>query len=146
MGRSVAPAPADPERAAPWEALEDRRLIGLIACAAIAFAACSGSATPVPSQAAASQAPSQAPTPVPTAPIDLGKTDYLSKVTPATHTGGTLVMAEWQTVSTFNPYYVSANSDAEAQAPSFDALLTVGYDLAYVPEMRPTSRPSPTAT
>ena len=112
-----------------------RRLSGLIACAAIAFAACSGSTTPAPSQAAATQPPAQSPTPAPTQRIDLGKTDYLTKVTPATHTGGTLVMAEWQTVSTFNPYYLSANSDAEAQAPSFDALLTVGYDLAYIPDM-----------
>ncbi|MBF6605597.1 MAG: hypothetical protein IVW53_08470 [Chloroflexi bacterium] len=117
-----------------------KRLFGLLASAGIVFAACSGSATPSPSASSApSAAPataSTAPTPVPTAPpIDLGKTDYFTKVTPAAHTGGVLVMAEWQTVSTFNPYYAQANADVEAQAPSFDSLLTVGYDLSYIPDM-----------
>jgi len=116
-----------------------KRLFGLLATAAIAFAACSGSATPSPSSA--SQAPTQAPasaTPVPTSPpLDLGKTDYYTKRTAPTSAtpGGTLVMAEWQTVATFNPYYVQANADVEAQAPSFDGLLTLGYDEAYVPDL-----------
>ncbi len=109
-----------------------KRLFGLLVSAGIAFAACSGSATPSPSSA--SQAPTQAPpsaTPVPTSPpLDLGKTDYYTKRTAPTATtpGGTLVMAEWQTVATINRYYVQANADVEAQAPSFDGLLTLGYD------------------
>jgi ABC-type transport system substrate-binding protein len=122
-----------------------KRLFGLLASAALAFAACSGSATPAPSQGGsasapaastpASQAPAESPSASAIAPLDLTKTDYFTKVTPAAHTGGTLVMAEWQTVATFNPFYVQANADVEAQDPSFDGLLTIAYDLGYVPDM-----------
>jgi peptide/nickel transport system substrate-binding protein len=122
-----------------------KRLFGLLASAALAFAACSGSATPTPSAtggasappAATGSTPASAPASVaPTvAPLDLGKTAYFTTVTPAGHTGGTLVMAEWQTVATMNPYYAQANADIEAQDPAFDGLLTIGPDLGYIPDM-----------
>jgi peptide/nickel transport system substrate-binding protein len=115
-----------------------KRLFGLLASAAIAFAACTGSATPSPSaSSAASTAPAtEAPTPPPTSPpLDLSKTNYFDNLTPAAHTGGTLVMAEWQTVAGYNPYYAAANADIEAIAPALEGLLTVGGDLGYIPDM-----------
>ena len=123
-----------------------KRLFGLLASAVIALSACSGSATPTPSESSAATTPpaTEAPTPPPTAPpLDLSKTDYFTKVTPAAHTGGTLVMAEWQTVAGFNPYYAAANADIEAISPSLEGLVNVGYDLSYIPDMAtniPTSR------
>jgi len=114
-----------------------KRLFGLLASAAMAFAACSSSATPAattnatpPGSASTSGSPSAS-----AAAGDLGATDYYGKFQPATKTGGTLVMAEWQTVAGFNPYYTAANADIEAQDASFDGLLTIAEDLKYVPDL-----------
>jgi len=102
-----------------------KRLFGLLASAAIVFTACSGNSTPAPAPASApaSQAPTAVATPAgsetPAASAsaagpDLTATDYFGKVTPAGKTGGTVVMAEWQSVAIFNPYYSNANTDFES--------------------------------
>ena len=54
---------------------------------------------------------------------------------PAGQTGGTLVMAEWQTVSTINPYYAAANADLEAANPAFPSLVKDRRQLKYYPEL-----------
>ena len=148
-----------------------KRLLGLLASAAIAISACQGATTsPAPATAAPATAPATAapataapasaapataapataapataapatpapataaPTPEPTpAGPDLTTTTYVA--TPAGTTGGTLVMAEWQTVSTLNPFYAAANADIEAAAPSLVWLVDVTPDLKYYPEL-----------
>lgn len=155
-----------------------KRLFSLLAGAAIAFAACSGTtSTPSPSVAAPTAAPSAAPTTAPSsaapssaapssaAPSSAapsasasesaapsasasesaspsasgGGADLVSTYTPpdgpATKTGGTLVMAEWQTISTMNCYYAAANADYEACSPAFTSLLDIDQHLKYYPEM-----------
>jgi peptide/nickel transport system substrate-binding protein len=44
-------------------------------------------------------------------------------------------MAEWQTVSTMNPYYAAANADIEAAAPSLEALIDTAQDIKYTPAL-----------
>src|SRR5664279_4226245 len=123
-----------------------KRLFGLLAAAAIVFTACSGNSTPAPSAstAAGTPAPSTpasqpatdtpAPSAVPSG-ISLTDTSYFGSVTPAAKTGGTVVMAEWQSVAIFNPYYSNANTDFEVITPSFDWTVTVSQDLKYVPDL-----------
>ncbi len=114
-----------------------KRFFGLLFSAMLVAAACGGTtASTVPSAggSAASTAPeSVAPSVNPSAGVDLTTTKYAPE--PAGTTGGTAVMAEWQTVSTMNPYYAAANADIEAAAPSLEALVDTSNDLKYVPTM-----------
>jgi peptide/nickel transport system substrate-binding protein len=112
-----------------------KRLLALLGVAALIASACGQTAAPSSSEAAASAPPSEAgsPTPEPSKGIDLTATKY--KAEPAGTTGGTLVMAEWQSVSTMNPYYAAANADIEAAAPSLEALIDTAQDLKYVPAL-----------
>src|SRR5437660_12475069 len=112
-----------------------KRLLGLLGSAAMLFAVCGGAATPAPATtapSAAASAPAESGSPAAgesgspaasgSAPaIDLTTTAY--KPEAAAQTGGTLVMAEWQTVSTINIFYSQSNADNEAAWPSFDGLL-----------------------
>jgi peptide/nickel transport system substrate-binding protein len=172
-----------------------KRLFGLLATAALAFAACQGAAatpsptvaptaapTAAPTTAPSSAAPTAAPTAAPssaapsasataaasstapsasastsTAPSASGSTapsasgsvapsssagggaDLVSTYTPpdgpATKTGGTLVMGEWQALSTLNCYYAAANADFEACSPAFASLINIDQNLKYIPEL-----------
>ena len=124
-----------------------KRLFGLLASAAIVFTACSGNSTPAPASATApaTQPAASVPATTPASEVpsasaaapgpDLTKTTYFDNVTPAGKTGGTVVMAEWQSVAIFNPYYSNANTDFEVITPSFDWLLTISQDLKYVPDL-----------
>jgi peptide/nickel transport system substrate-binding protein len=113
-----------------------QRLLGLLAASAIIVGACGTSASPAPtaasiepSTAPASTAPSVAPSPP---GLDLTATKY-APVAVGNVSDKPLVVAEWQTPSTFNPYYSQANVDYEAAAPSMGGLVNVTYDLKYIP-------------
>ncbi|HEY8868625.1 MAG TPA: ABC transporter substrate-binding protein [Candidatus Limnocylindrales bacterium] len=115
-----------------------KRPFALLAVTALVFSACGGAtqspnaATTAPESAAppASEGPPSAP---PSNAVDLTGTTY--KPEAAGTTGGTVVMSEWQTISTMNPFYAAANADIEAAAPVFEALVDTAPDLKYVPEM-----------
>jgi peptide/nickel transport system substrate-binding protein len=113
-----------------------KRLLALAGVAAILVGACGQTAAPSSSAAAASEpAATEAgsPTPEPSKGVDLTATKY--KAEPAGSTGGTLVMAEWQAISTMNPYYAAANADLEASSPSLEALIDTTQDLKYIPAL-----------
>jgi peptide/nickel transport system substrate-binding protein len=57
------------------------------------------------------------------------------QVEPVGSTGGTLIMSEWQTITTLNPYYAQANTDIEAATPALLGMVDTSYDLKYVPEI-----------
>ena len=99
-----------------------RRILTMLAAAMFVAGACGGTASPsasAPASAAAPSASAAAPSASASAGIDLAGSSY--KAEPATKTGGTVIMAEWQSVTTMNPYYASANADIEASAPSSTA-------------------------
>jgi peptide/nickel transport system substrate-binding protein len=49
--------------------------------------------------------------------------------------GGTLILAEWQTITTLNPYYAQANTDIEAATPALLGMVDTSNDLKYTPEI-----------
>jgi peptide/nickel transport system substrate-binding protein len=114
-----------------------KRLMGLLTTAVLVFAACSSSATtasPGSPTGAPTTAPNATPTAVPTAvPIELTGTTY--KAVPATTTGGSVVLSEYQYPDTINPYYAQAETDIEVSGSMFDGLLSVSPDLKYVPDL-----------
>src|ERR1700690_149061 len=119
-----------------------KRLGGLVAAAAILFAACSGAATAVPSAAAPSIAPASAAAPASTAPsgspvsaLDqaIFGTDYKPPV--GAKTGGTIVMGEWQPPDNLNLFYSSAFTSVEAVTPAMRGLLTITSDGKYIPDL-----------
>jgi peptide/nickel transport system substrate-binding protein len=114
-----------------------KRLLALAGVVALIASACGQTAAPSSSGAAESVAPSASeagsPSASPSKGIDLTATKY--KAEEAGSTGGTVVMAEWQAVSTMNPYYAAANADLEASSPSLEALVDTAQDLKYVPAL-----------
>src|SRR5947207_4446953 len=119
--------------------LMHKRLFGLLASAALAFAACQGAASPTPSTASApasqpAGASASAGSPAASGEPDITTTNYAPEA--AAKTGGTLVLAEWQFPDAINPYYFQAFTDNEAfGAMSFDGLLTLTDDLKYYPDL-----------
>ncbi len=121
-----------------------KRLGGLVAAAAILFAACSGAATPVPSAAAPSTAPaasaaSAAPASVVPSPSmsALDQQLFGTTYTPPTgaKTGGTIVMGEWQPPDNLNPFYSNAFTTVEAVSPAMRGLVTITSDGKYIPDL-----------
>jgi peptide/nickel transport system substrate-binding protein len=118
-----------------------KRLFGLLASAAIAFAACQGAQSPAPSASAPASQPatSSAPAESPSASAANGEPDITTtRYAPeaAGKTGGTLVLAEWQFPDAINPYYFQAFTDSESfGAMSFDGLVTLTDDLKYYPDL-----------
>jgi peptide/nickel transport system substrate-binding protein len=108
-----------------------KRLVGVLTVAAIVVGACSSS-TSTPTQGATVVPPTTVPSPT-GAGIQLTNTTY--KATPAAHTGGTVVLAEWQYPDTLNPYYAQAETDIEVTGSMFDSLLNVTPDLKYIPNL-----------
>ena len=115
-----------------------QRLLGLLAASAIVVGACGTSASPsptatsvAPSTAPASTAPSVAPSPP---ALDLTATTY-APVANGNVSTKPLIVAEWQTPSTFNPYYSQANADYEAASPALRGLVNVTFDLKYIPDL-----------
>ena len=116
--------------------LRTRRGLALLASAMFVVAACGTGATETPS-GTASTGPTQAPTSAPptASPIDITQTDY-KPTTPTGTTGGSVVLAEWQSPDSINPYYGSAFTNNESfLALSFDGLINLTYDLGYYPDM-----------
>ena len=121
-----------------------KRLISVLTAAVLVATACSSStATPSPTTApapttttptAAPVATSAAPGASPTA-FTVGLTGSTYQATPATTTGGSIVVAEWQFPDTLNPYFAQAETDIEASGSMFDGLLTVTPDLKYAPDL-----------
>jgi len=113
-----------------------KRLLALVGVVAIFASACGQAAAPsgsAPEASTPTETQAGSPTPEPSKGIDLAGTEY--KAEPAGSTGGTVVMAEWQTVSTMNPYYAAANADIEAAAPSLEALIDTAQDIKYTPAL-----------
>jgi peptide/nickel transport system substrate-binding protein len=112
-----------------------KRLVALFGVGVIVLAACGAQTTPGPTGPAAATAtpvlntvaPSEAP---PKLDGSVYKTDG-----PVGNKGGTLVLAEWQTITTLNYYYAQAFTDTEATTPAFLSLVDTAYDLKYVPEI-----------
>ena len=99
-----------------------RRILTMLAATMFVAGACGGTASPsaAPASAGAPSASAAAsPSVNPSAGVDLAGSSY--KAEAAGKTGGTVIMAEWQSVTTMNPYYASANADIDASAPSSTA-------------------------
>ena len=111
-----------------------KRLVALFGVGVIVLAACGAQTTPGPSGPAAATATPVLNTVAPSeAPPNLEGTKY--KADPVGNKGGTLVLAEWQTITTLNYYYNQAFTDSEALTPAFLGLVDTAYDLKYVPEV-----------
>jgi peptide/nickel transport system substrate-binding protein len=111
-----------------------KRLVALFGAGVIVLAACGAQTTPGPTGTPTTQ-PTSLPTAPPTdqPPPALDGSTY--KADPVTNRGGTLVLAEWQTITTLNYYYNQAFTDSEALAPAFLGLVDTAFDLKYVPEL-----------
>ena len=128
-----------------------RKLVGLIAGAAILVAACGGTATtPAPATTApatpapateappASTTPTEAPTP---APVDLFGSTYAPE---AGTSGGTVIIGDWQEATQFNPYYLGQVTEANVASLVWHSLLTISSDFRYIPQL--AAEPIPTTT
>ena len=122
-----------------------RKLVGLLASAAIVVAACGGTsttpapATTAPTAAPATEAPASAPAseaPASEAPAeapDLFGTTY----SPAAATpGGTIIIGDWQEATQFNPYYLTQVTEANVASAAWHTLVAITDDFR-------TSRSSP---
>jgi peptide/nickel transport system substrate-binding protein len=112
-----------------------KRLVALFGVGVIVLAACGAQTTPGP-QGTPAAVPSQsalATVEPSAAPPNLEGSTY--KADAVGNTGGTLVLAEWQTVTTLNPYYTTAATDGEAQTPALLGLVDTAFDLKYVPDI-----------
>jgi len=87
---------------------------------------------PVPSASAAPVTPEPSPS-APAGP-DIVGTKY-QPIPVGNVSTKPLVVAEWQTIDTFNPYYAQANIDIEVAAPALLGLINTAYDLKYVGDM-----------
>ena len=118
------------------------RGLALLGALAIVAAACGGSATPSPAAPAsaappASTAPaSTAPSPSPSAAaaVSITGTAY-QPVAVGNVATKPLVVAEWQSPDTFNPYYAQANVDIEMATPALLGLVNTADDLKYFGDM-----------
>jgi ABC-type transport system substrate-binding protein len=111
-----------------------KRLVALFGAGVIVLAACGAQTTPGPS-GTPTTAPTSLPTAAPTSepPPALDGSTY--KADAVGNRGGTLVLAEWQTITTLNYYYNQAFTDSEALTPAFLGLVDTAFDLKYVPEL-----------
>jgi len=105
-----------------------KRLVALFGAGVIVLAACGAQTTPPAGSAGPTEQPSVLPTAAPTSepPPVLDGTTY--KADPVGNSGGTLVMAEWQTITTLNAFYAQANTDIEAGVPAFLGLVDTAFD------------------
>ncbi|MGH2512798.1 MAG: ABC transporter substrate-binding protein [Candidatus Limnocylindrales bacterium] len=120
-----------------------KRLGGLVAVAAMLFAACTGTATappastpPVASTPPASTAPASV-APSASAPSALDQALFGTNYKPptGTKTGGTIVMGEWQPPDNMNPFYSNAFATVEAIAPALRGLVAITSDGKYIPDL-----------
>ena len=127
-----------------------RKLVGLLASAAILVAACGGtSSTPAPaSQPAATPPPASTPAASGEAPsssaaageINLFGTAY-APVEP-TAQGGTMIIGDWQEATQFNPFYLGQVTESNVASLVWHSLLTITDDFKYIPQL--AAEPIPT--
>jgi ABC-type transport system substrate-binding protein len=110
-----------------------KRLLALLSVAALTFAACASTATTAPASVApgSTPAPVVTPTPAPTAaPIDVTNTTY--KPEAVGHTGGKLVLGEWQEpVTIWSGIYDNSATDVEAFGMSLWGLWNATADYKF---------------
>jgi peptide/nickel transport system substrate-binding protein len=127
-----------------------RKLVGLLAGAAILVAACGGtSTTPAPTEAPATAAPTEAPateapmteapTEEPSQEVDLFGTVYNPE--PGTP-GGAVIIGDWQEATQFNPYYLGQVTEANVASLVWHTLLSISHDFRYIPQL--AAEPIPT--
>ena len=113
-----------------------KRLIGLLASAAIAASACTGSVSPSPTSVVTPTGTPAAATTVPSGGPDVNAALFGSKYAPGPGTpGGTLVFGEWQAPDTLMPFFNSAFADTEALGPAMRGLLTLDSDGKYINDL-----------
>lgn len=118
-----------------------KRLFTLAAATMLVVGACSSSATPSPSESAApsqSTAPSASASEAPSASTAAGPDLTTTKYAPVpvgNTSANPLIVAEWQSIDTFNPYYAQANTDIEAAAPALRSLVNISNDMKYIPDL-----------
>jgi len=114
-----------------------KRLVGLLAGAAIAFAACGTAASPSPSASAAPSTPTESTAPSAAASespaeIDLTNTKYA----PADGAdGGQIIIGDWQEANQFNPYYVGQVTEANVASAAWATLVVFTHDYRYAPDL-----------
>jgi peptide/nickel transport system substrate-binding protein len=120
-----------------------KRLLGLFAGAAVAFAACQGATSPSPSSPAASQptTPSQpAASGSPTASggtggeINLFESAYLDEVEEGT-AGGQIIIGDWQEANLFNPYYLGQVTEANVASAAWATVVVFSHDYKYIADL-----------
>src|SRR4051794_6497168 len=116
-----------------------KRLVGLLAGAAVVLAACGTAASQSPSapaSAAASQpaasAGASAPASSGSGEIDLTGTTY--KPEDGT-VGGSLIIGDWQEANNFQPYYESNQTEANVVSATTATLVVFTNDLRYGPDL-----------
>ncbi len=129
-----------------------RKLVGLLATAAIVVAACGGtSATQAPASVAAPSTPAaSAETPsgsaeAPSASGAAGEINLFGTAyAPAEPTaeGGSVIIGDWQEATQFNPYYLGQVSEANVAALAWHSLVTITDDFKYIPQL--AAEPIPT--
>jgi peptide/nickel transport system substrate-binding protein len=118
-------------------------LFGLLASAAIAFAACQGAATQSPSAStaaspspAASASASAAASPSPSGAVNINDLLYGAKYSPAKGTsGGKVIIGDWQAPDQLNPYFTNAFANFEVISMTLRSGLVVSSDGHYMPDL-----------
>jgi peptide/nickel transport system substrate-binding protein len=112
-----------------------KSLFGLLAGAAIVFAACGGAASPSPTSGPVT--PTEPPpviTPQPVEEVDLFNSEYASVVEAGTD-GGTLVIGDWQEANQFNPFYVGQVTEANVASAAWATLYVTTHEFKQIPDL-----------
>ncbi len=108
-----------------------KRLFGLLATAAVVFAACGGAASPTPAAPGATPAATPAATLAPTPTqevIALTDTKYEPE---AGVDSGQIIIGDWQEANQFNPYYVGQVTEANVASAAWATLFVFTHDYRY---------------
>src|SRR3990172_9272217 len=112
-----------------------KSLFGLLAGAAIVFAACGGAASPSPTSGPVT--PTEAPpviTPQPVEEVELFNSEYPTVVEAGTD-GGTIVIGDWQEANQFNPFYLGQVTEANVASAAWATLIVLTDDYRYAPDL-----------
>jgi peptide/nickel transport system substrate-binding protein len=118
-----------------------KRLFGLLAGAAVAFAACQGgAATPSPSTPATSGPPASAPASGSVAPseepggVNLFGSTYKDRIEEGT-SGGQIIIGDWQEANLFQPFYYGQVTEANVVSATWASVTTLSDDYRYIPDL-----------
>jgi peptide/nickel transport system substrate-binding protein len=95
------------------------------------------SASPSEAASGASESPGESASESPSggdSEIDLFGTDYPDRRTDGT-AGGTVIIADWQEATLFQPYYQGQVTEADVSAATFSGLVTSTDDFKYAPDL-----------